>query len=295
MSVFVQRIKLGRRHIFKKATEWTATIFAVAGVVSLFAPFEGVFVHDIKFICKLLVTLSIIAGVWLICAIIQSIIVGCLRKKKVVDGLNGKGVYVLYGDLFDPSIVDGSKRCICFAVNRCFDTVVNDRLITSTSVHGIAFKDLYKKGLYTPESLNEAIQVAIHADAKYANLEKKEKPEGNLKRYDVGTYANLSICDDLNYLLLGMSWLDNNLNAKTPLPDFAYAVQVLVEMFDKESQGFPVLMPIIGAGRSRTELTEREALEYIIEAFKINQRKITSDVFIVVYEKAKDRVSIADL
>lgn len=53
----------------------------------------------------------------------------------------------------------------------------------------------------------------------------------------------------------------------------------MIEFFDNESQGFPVLMPIIGAGRSRTDLTEREALEYILEAFRINKNKITSDIY----------------
>ena len=69
----------------------------------------------------------------------------------------------------------------------------------------------------------------------------------------------------------------------------------MIESFDNESQGYPVLMPIIGAGRSRTDLTEREALEYILEAFRINKNKITSDIYIVIHESAKNRVSIADL
>ena len=72
-------------------------------------------------------------------------------------------------------------------------------------------------------------------------------------------------------------------------------MQMMIEAFDKESQGYPVLLPIIGTGRSRTDLKEREALEYLIAAFKINQAKITSDIYIVVYESDENRVFIADL
>ena len=54
-------------------------------------------------------------------------------------------------------------------------------------------------------------------------------------------------------------------------------------------------MPVIGTGRSRTDLQDREALEYLVEAFKINQTKIKSDVYIVIFESAKNRVAIADL
>ncbi len=68
----------------------------------------------------------------------------------------------------------------------------------------------------------------------------------------------------------------------------------MIESFDMEAQGYPVLIPIIGTGRSRTNLTEAEALEYMIAAFKINQSKITSDIYIVVYESAKNRVSISN-
>lgn len=85
------------------------------------------------------------------------------------------------------------------------------------------------------------------------------------------------------------------MNAQTPKQDYVKALQKMIEIFDMEAQGYPVLIPIIGTGRSRTDLMEREALEYLIEAFKINKRKITSDIYIVVFESAKNRVSIADL
>ena len=71
----------------------------------------------------------------------------------MVDGRNGKGVYVLYGDLFDERIVPKSmkRRNICFAVNRCFDTMVDDNMISSATLHGIALKRLYDAGIYTPK------------------------------------------------------------------------------------------------------------------------------------------------
>ena len=116
-----------------------------------------------------------------------------------------------------------------------------------------------------------------------------------MNRYELGTYANLKIEEYLNYLPIRLSWFDNNLNAHTSLQDYVLAMQKMVEAFDKESQGYPVLMPIIGTGRSRTDLQEREALEYLIAAFKTNQVKIMSDIYIVVYESDENRVTIADL
>ena len=295
MTAFFHRIVLSWKYIVKKAAEWTGVIYAFAGLVSLFVSFEGIFSQDAEYLCKLIVAIAILAGVWLICGIIQAIIVGCKTKKKVVDGSNGKSVYVVYGDLFDSKIVDGYKRYICFAVNRCYDTIVNDELISSTTIHGIAFNKLYQQKIYTPASLNTAIQANIHAGAHPVALNMADKPQGNLSRYEVGSYANLSIDSNLNYIMLGLSWMNANLNAQTPKSDYVLAMQKLIEAIDNESQGYPVLMPIIGTGRSRADLQEREALEYLIEAFKINQSRITSDIYIVVHESAKNRVAIADL
>ncbi len=295
MVPFFRRIKLSAGYIAKTAAKWTAAIYAVAGLVSLFVSFEGIFANDEPFWLKLLISLAILAAIWLICAIVDAVVVGCQKAKKVVEGKNGKNVYVVYGDILDPGIVNNEKRYIAFAVNRCFDTIVDDNLIGANTVHGIAFNYLYSQNVFTSQSLNSEIQNSIKGDPTFVSLTKNQKPKGNLQRYEVGAYANLVIDDKLNYLLLGLTYFDSNLNAHASKQDYVLSIQKLIEIIDMEAQCYPVLMPIIGAGRSRTDLKEREALEYIIEAFKINQVKITSDIYIVVYESAKNRVSIADL
>lgn len=295
MKAFFRRIWLSKKYIAKTAGQWTAALYAVAGLVGLFVSFEGLFSTNDPFWYKLLISLAILVGTWLLCAIVVAIRVGCQTKKKVVKGQNGKAVYVVYGDIFDPKIVKNQKRYIAFAVNRCFDTIVDDKLIASKTVHGLAFNRLYDQGKYTPATLNTALQAAIKGTPSFETLTTAQKPAGNLKRYEVASYANLPIDAELNYILLGLTYFDTNLNAHVSKQDYVLCMQKLIEYFDMEAQGYPVLMPIIGTGRSRTDFQEREALEYLISAFKINQNKITSDVFIVVFESAKNRVSIADL
>lgn len=295
MSAFFIRIKLSLAYIAKQAAEWTSVVFAVAGFLGLFGSFEGLFRESDTFWNKLLISAALLIGTWILCTIIVGIRVGGQIKKKVVEGKNGKAVYVVYGDIFDSKIIENQKRYIAFAVNRCFDTIVDDNLVGSTSVHGMAFNRLYNQGLYTSSTLNTALQAAIKGTPTYEILTTAQKPSGNLKRYEVGTYANLQIDDRLNYLLIGLTYFDTNLNAHVSKQEYVLCTQKLIEYFDMEAQGYPVLMPIIGAGRSRTDLQEREALEYLISALKINQNKITSDIYIVVYESAKNRVAIADL
>lgn len=295
LYLFTHRIWLSRKYIVKTAAKWTASLYALAGLISVFVSFEGVFPATTSLLKKILISVVILVGVWICCVIICSTWVCIQKKKKVIDGRNGKAVYVLYGDLFDTKIVEGQKRYIAFAANRCFDTIVDDNLVSANTIHGMAFNRLYAQKLFTPESLNEALQKSIKGNPSSVMLSKADKKEGNLKRYEVGTYANLKIDENLKYLPIGLSWFDDNLNAQTSLQEYVLAIQKLIEAFDKELQGYPVLMPIIGTGRSRTDLQEREALEYLIAAFKINQNRITSDIYVVVHESDKNRVSIADL
>ena len=295
MKAFFRRIWLSKKYIAKRAGQCTAALYAVAGLVGLFVSFERLFSTNDPFWYKFLISLAILAGTWLLCAFIVAIRVGYQTKKRVVEGKNGKAVYVVYGDIFDAEIVKNQKRYIAFAVNLCFDTVVDDNLVGATTVHGMAFNKLYEKGMFDSNTLNTALQAAIKGTPTYQMLTTAQKPAGNLKRYEAGAYANLPIDANLNYLLLGLTYFDSNLNAQVSKQDYVLCIQKLIEYFDMEAQGYPVLMPIIGTGRSRTDLKEREALEYLISAFKINQNKITSDVYIVVYESAKNRVAIADL
>lgn len=161
MSAFFIRIKLSLAYIAKQAAEWTNVVFAVAGFLGLFGSFEGLFRESETFWNKLLISAAILIGTWILCAIIVGIRVGGQIKKKVVEGKNGKAVYVVYGDIFDPKIIENRKRYIAFAVNRCFDTIVDDNLVGSTSVHGMAFNRLYNQGQYTSSTLNTALQAAI--------------------------------------------------------------------------------------------------------------------------------------
>lgn len=121
----------------------------------MFVALEGLFPKDTPMECKVLVSILILMGVWLLCFIGVSVYVLFKLKRKLMDGRNGKSVYVMYGDLFSKKIVKktDTRRNICFDVNRCFDTIENDHLIASSTLHGIALNKLYNEGVYTSATL----------------------------------------------------------------------------------------------------------------------------------------------
>lgn len=292
------RIKNNIPFIFKKACSITAAVYAILGFLGAFVSMEGMFDEKDTFWCKLLASVLILIGTWGVIALILCVYVLFKNKKKIVEGRNGHAVYVVYGDLFDDKILGNTeeRRNICFAVNRCFDTIVDDDIVSKTTIHGIAFDKLYEKGLYNQNSLNNEIQAILQRNgSSYVTITQSDKRRGNLKRYNVGTCADLKVSDALHYFMVGMSTYDKDLTANTTLFEYSVSIQKIIEFCNQQSQGYPVLMPILGGGLSRTGVNEKELLDYIISAFKLNSRDINFDVYIVIRESAKGAISIADL
>lgn len=69
-------------------------------------------------------------------------------------------VYVQYGYVFSSDEVNNSmeRRNIVIPINRCFDTEIDDDLVSSKTLYGICMRRLYEEGLYTEETLSQAIQ-----------------------------------------------------------------------------------------------------------------------------------------
>ena len=293
----LKRLRNSRKFIGKRSFAVLTLIYAVLGFVRMFVALEGLFPKETPMGYKVVVSVLILLGVWSLCVIGVSFWVLCRGKKKVVDGRNGKGVYVLYGDLFDERIVPKSvkRRNICFAVNRCFDTMVDDNLISSATLHGIALKRLYDAGIYTPKTLDDTIRLFISPTAGYEMLTPQQKPQGNLKRHEVGTAVDIPVSDKLHYFMVGVSAFNAELKAETSRSEYCLAIQRAIEFCDSHAQGYPVIMPIIGGFLSRTGQSEQDLLRYIIKCFELNRDRINQDIYIVVREGAKNAVSIVDL
>ena len=54
-------------------------------------------------------------------------------------------------------------------------------------------------------------------------------------------------------------------------------------------------MPLIGAGRSRTAISESDILEFLVKLIKINKDLITFDLHIVVRYDGNDSVRMTNL
>lgn len=98
-----------------------------------------------------------------------------------------------------------------------------------------------------------------------------------------------------HFLLWALSTFDRNLKAYTSMQEYALAVQKLVEACNTESEGFPIVLPLVGTGLSRTKKDQQDVITYLINVFRLNKSEINCDIHIVVREDIKNEVSIMNI
>lgn len=292
----LQVLWLNRSAIIKQSNAWTGIVFTIWGIVCMFDVVSKLIDESTGCWYRLLYGILFLVLTWLLMAIIASIRICCARKETIIIAGNNHKVEVDYGDVMDPFSVceKGEKKVnVVIPVNRCFDTIVNDELISHRTLHGKVMQHLYDTKEMDYTILNKQIQnyLAKH-NSKFEILTQEQKPQGNRKRYDAGTIVIIPVGNDVNYYFLGLSKFNHELAASTSKAEYAEAIQKMIEFCDMHAQGNPVVLPLIGTGHSRVRSDLQQSLDYLVSAFNMNKDKITCDFHIVVWEGDRDKVLI---
>lgn len=308
MKELRKRFHVNKNYILRFAVKYTAGIYAVLGFVGTFTSLDGWMSNLLTVILQgktpstigcVLTSVVILVLVFLVLCVCAIVRVFTKEKYELMDVSDGHHVYVQYGDVFSEKEVEKpeERRNIIIPVNRCFDTIIDDDLVSSRTVHGIAMRRLYEQGIYTEQSLSDAIQKFLKeiAKAEAEDIPASKKRSGNLKRYPAGTVAEIKVSDRCTYFFLALSWFDENLHANTSDEEYVVALVRALQWCNKRSQKYPVLMPLIGAGAADIRKSEKDILDYLIKLIQMNRNLINSDFHIVVRESARDSIGIAGL
>lgn len=295
----MKKVWINRKYLAKVACKWTAGFFSLLGFLGTFVSLSDEIPNTWSLICKILLSIGILVGVWLVFFICCVIWFEKQKWLKVFKANNGCHVYVQYGDVFSENEVDNpnERRNIVIPVNRCFDTIIDNDLVSEKTLHGIAVKKVYEDGIFDETTLNRALQddLQIRQGIEPETILSTEKRKGNLQRFQVGTIAEVHISNTCTYFLLALSMFDFNLTAHTTQEEYIIAMQRLIAYCNERSQGYPIVMPLIGAGLSRTKNDERSILEFIVSLLKMNKNMINNDIHIVVRNSGKESISITEL
>ncbi|HUM85110.1 MAG TPA: DUF6430 domain-containing protein, partial [Lachnospiraceae bacterium] len=170
----------------------------------------------------------------------------------------------------------------------------DNKLVSDMTIHGKAFKMLYESGIYTEASLNKIIGKLL-INVKYEDVALLDKPAGNRKRYPVGTVIDLPCNEKEHFFLWALSTFDSDLKAHTSMQEYSLAVQKLVEACNLESEGYPVVLPLVGTGLSRTKKDQQDVLTYLVNVFRLNKSEINSDIHIIIHDDIKNEIAIMNI
>lgn len=294
----MKRVIINLKYIAKLATHWTSGIFALLGLVCTFVSLSDMLNSELPFGRRLLMSGIILISVWMVSFIGCAIYISIRRRYEIMELNGGHHVYVQYGDLFSKKEVQDpqKRRNIVVATNRCFDTLIDNDLIATDSLHGVAMKKLYAAGVFNERTLYTKIQQNLALQQLQAEtLDRSVKRKGNLERYPVGSVAEVKVNDTCSYFFLGLTVLDHELKASVSDQDYVTALMKLLKFCNTRSQQLPVVIPLIGGGLARTGKDERQILEFIIQFIKFHKDLINCDIHIVVRESGKNRISITNL
>lgn len=269
MKLFIKQIWINKQYILKKSWKIAGSIYAIIGLAGMLADLDGLIFPCLDTWKRVLIGIAILSAVWMFTLIACCIFYSTPEKVCVLKLSNNHCIYVQFGNLFAKDIIcdksgnpSAEKRNIIIPVNCCFDTIVDEDLISSQKIHGKAFCFLYDSKKYTPESLNRVIHNQLHSrHIQFTNLTKQQKRKGNLEQYPFGTIAELPVDDTETFFLLALTEFNSDLHAEIHNKgNYMDALQRLIEYISSRSQGYPTVLPLIGGGLPEVSESEQTIL-----------------------------------
>ena len=132
-------------------------------------------------VTAVLAVLFLTSNSWIASLTYKSKSILTTERVTIFNAENNHHVYAEYGDLFANN---GSSKNVVITANRCFDTIVDNDLISETTIHGLAINKICTNG-YTPEMLNDALQKNlsdrhINASLRFVNTRQTKRKSESL-------------------------------------------------------------------------------------------------------------------
>jgi len=204
-------------------------------------------------------------------------------KKKIQLKLSEKvKAKVYFGDLFE------SEGILIIPVNEYFDTKVDEKIISSNTIHGKFVQNFFggneaelkrqiKKGLASCEILE-------------SNLERKS---GNKNKYPLGTVCEVKNGSKIFYLL-ALTKFNSNHRAEVKNSEYQRVLCDLFSYIEQNSQGRKVSAPLIGAGHSGVTLSKQKLLEFLLFSIALKDSlTLINGINIVLHDSIKKDIDLS--
>lgn len=277
---------------FKLSCKYFFSILSLLSLLATFINITDIYKSNnlINHIFKVIITFLVIYILSFVCAFLYYY----FKRRVIYLKYNRFKVSGTYGNILD--YIGASKVNLIVPVNSCFDTKIDDSVISTNSLHGKVIKFLYDNNLVSQIELDKKIKRSLReqniSSVNIGNdVKKGGKSVGNYNRYPIGSTAFVDI-GDVRYHFIALSIIENNKNAITSDQDYLIVLNAIVDNCFRNSNGNPIYLPLVGSGLSKLNYNHQQQLEFMVKYFMLRRTKLISDVEIVIRKEDRDKISI---
>ena len=273
------------RKICWVAGHWRELIFSILGTFgAIFLAIESYEVltgGDVVIHFAAFLALGLLPGV--VVFVVDGLLVhGFLKREvKIPNPINSTAIKVKFGDLF------AEPGWNAIGVNDFFDSIVDEDLVSSKSLHGHVLNNWWG-------GRREDWERQINSTLRTKEGEREKRSKGNRIRYPIGTTARAT-SNNHNFLFVALGRADTD----------NYVTQASAEMLICAVRGMlvearaacslqPLTIPLMGSGLSRVGIKNSVLVDLIITAVLEESRhgKITDEIVIVLPEDKAHEINL---
>ena len=182
------------KKLFKLSCKYFFSLLSLLSLLATFINISDIYKSNnlISHIFKVIITFFVLYVLSFACAFLY-----CYFKRRVIYFKYNKfEVSGIYGNILD--YIGDSKVNLIVPVNSCFDTKIDDSLISTNSLHGQVIKFLYDNNLVSQTDLYKKIKHSLReqniSSVNISNdVKQGGKSVGNYIRYPIGSTAFVDI------------------------------------------------------------------------------------------------------
>lgn len=288
MKKIIEQLRQLGKHLKDKVSDkdfWKYFFVALGTISSIVTLISFVFqlVHPhwiiVMIYILLVLGLSLAFGLW-----------QTYRKTSLsITVSNNLTVNVQPGDLFSFAKND---NYVVIPVNEYFDTLVDESVINSGSIHGQFIQKYYPED---HSQLHEDIEGYFRDHSIIGEDAVRPHSKGYTKKYPLGTCAIIEK-NNTRFVLLAFTHFDDQDHAFVELSELGLCVSKMLRYLSNQVGTFPVYMPLMGMGLSRLNQPAQLILKYTLDTIVgIGGLAQLGGVNIIVYPSIAKTINLNDI
>lgn len=261
------KVSFGNAYLIKQLSSFGGWVFGIVGALLSFIDFSE----------KIRIYILAGFGVFIFCVYVVMLVRANVMRKIGLK-IDDSTIDIEKGDIFDKKWYDNPENIKVFAFNEYFDTLVDDEIISASSLNG----QFIRKKVNNIQKLDTDIEEDRRLNLRYRLSDiNEDRQSGKKVKYQLGSVHKYS--EDV--FLTALTHFDEKNRAVLSIQDY---IKFLVNFWDEIDElyaGRTVVITLFGAGITRLDnnrYTATQILDTILWTFKLRRIKFKKPTKLVI-------------